>query len=48
MTDQTNPQPDAMMLATAAFLQQVLELEDDPTGLAREGGTFTTGWSVAG
>ena len=36
MTDQTNPQPDAMMLATAAFLQQVLELEDDPTGLARD------------
>lgn len=36
MTDQTNAQPDAMMLATAAFLQQVLELEEDPSGLARD------------
>lgn len=36
MTDQTNSQPDAMMLATAAFLQQVLDLEEDSTGLARD------------
>lgn len=36
MTDQMNTQPDAMMHATAAFLQQVLELEDDAGSLARD------------
>lgn len=36
MTDQTTTQPDEMMLATASFLQQVLDLEEDPTGLAND------------
>ncbi len=34
MTDQTLRQPDAMTLATAAFLQQVLELDDNPATLS--------------
>lgn len=36
MTDQTNDQPDEMMLATASFLQQVLDLEGDPMVLAND------------
>lgn len=36
MTDQTTAQPDAMMLATASFLQQVLELDGDPAELAND------------
>jgi hypothetical protein len=36
MTDETTTPPDEMMLATASFLQQVLDLEDDPTGLAND------------
>jgi hypothetical protein len=36
MTDERSRQPDNLKLPTAAFLQQVLELEDDPTGLARD------------
>lgn len=36
MTDATNSKPDEMMLSTAAFLQQVLELEDDPAVLAND------------
>jgi hypothetical protein len=34
MTDQLKSQPDELVLPTAAFLQQVLDLEDDPSGLA--------------
>lgn len=36
MTDQTNAQPDEMMLATASFLQQVLDLEGNPAELASD------------
>lgn len=36
MTDQTTTQPDAMMLATASFLQQVLDLDGDPAELATD------------
>jgi hypothetical protein len=36
MTDETTTQPDEMMLATASFLQQVLDLEEDPIGLAND------------
>lgn len=36
MTDQTTAQPDAMMLATASFLQQVLDLDGDPAELATD------------
>lgn len=36
MTDQPISQPDELVLPTAAFLQQVLDLEDDPSGLARD------------
>lgn len=36
MTDRTNNRPDEMMLPTASFLQQVLELDEDPTVLAND------------
>jgi len=36
MTDASNLRPDEMLLPTAAFLQQVLELEDDPATLAKD------------
>jgi hypothetical protein len=36
MTDRPFSQPDELTLPTAAFLQQVLELEEDPASLARD------------
>lgn len=36
MTDPSLNRPDEMLLPTAAFLQQVLELEEDPTTLAKD------------
>jgi hypothetical protein len=36
MTDETYGKNDEMTLSTAAFLQQVLELEEDPAALARD------------
>lgn len=36
MPDEMTSKPDEMMLSTAAFLQQVLDLEEDPTTLAND------------
>lgn len=36
MTDRTKSQPDELILPTAVFLQQVLDLDEDASGLARD------------